>query len=79
MLYTDVTTTDPSHIMDFTCWGTAPGISEKTDAESSGKWTGGVGCPTALTMGAIHRLPATDGLDDVDYGVTSAPTPETCD
>lgn len=79
VLYTDVTTTDPTHIMSFVCWGTAPGISEKADAETGGKWSTGVACPGALTAGAIHRLAATDGLDDVDYGVASAPTPETCD
>ncbi len=67
-----------ANIMSFVCWGAAPTTSVKTLAEADGKWTTGA-CPDALTMGAIHRLPATDGRDAADFDVTAAPSPTTCD
>jgi hypothetical protein len=75
VLYLDATPVD-ADIMDFVCWGTAPTTSLKTNAEAVNKWTGI--CPVALTLGAIHRLPASDGVDATDYDALTAPSPETC-
>jgi hypothetical protein len=75
VLYLDDTPA-ADEIMSFVCWGTGGG-SFKTDAENNGKWTAGA-CPAALTAGALHRSPSTDGKDAADFDITSAPSPETC-
>jgi hypothetical protein len=77
ILYTDSGDfADGARIMDFVCWGTNPHDTRKALAESANKWTGA--CAGALTMGAIHRLVATDGVDATDYSVVLPPSPVTC-
>lgn len=67
-----------AEMMSFVCWGAAPTTTFKADAEGNGKWTAAGACPAAITGGAIHRLPATDGLDAADFDIAAAPSPETC-
>lgn len=75
-LYANSDFADGANIMDFVCWGTATAQTRKDEAEGVGKWTGA--CAAAPTMGAVHRLVATDGVDAADYDVTAAPSPMTC-
>ncbi len=78
LLYLDASDFDDgAKIMDFVPWGTAPTGSRQTLAEASTKWFGAR--PGALTMGAIQRNAAADGLDAADYTVTAAATPINCD
>ena len=78
ILYADSQFTMASSIMDFVCWG-APTNTRKPLAETAGKWTAAEPCVTGpLTMGALHRLTATDGIDAADYDATAAPSPMTC-
>jgi hypothetical protein len=77
VLYLDATPA-PADMMSFVCWGTPTNAQLKTDAEGNGKWTAAGLCPLALVLGAIHRLPTTDGLDAADFDIATAPSPETC-
>lgn len=79
ILYADSQFTVAASIMDFVCWGTNPHGSRKALAETAEKWTGTAPCVAgSLTLGALHRLPATDGIDAADYDATAAPSPANC-
>jgi hypothetical protein len=77
ILYLNSIFSADDNIMDFVCWGTGhSGNSRKSQAEATGKWTGP--CAPALVSGALHRKPATDGIDASDYDAISVPTPMNC-
>ena len=78
MLYADSDFDNNASIMDFVCWGTNPHLSRKGQAEMAGKWAASGACAGALTMGAIHQLPGTDGVDAADYSTALPPSPVTC-
>jgi hypothetical protein len=78
ILYADSQFAVDASIMDFVCWGANPRGSRKSQAEAVGKWTTAGACAGALTMGALHRLAATDGIDAADYSTSAAPSPANC-
>ncbi len=67
---------DGSRIVDFVCWGVNPHGSRKVLAENVGRWAGS--CPTALTNGALRRLPDTDGTSMLSYDPGASPNPLNC-
>jgi len=77
ILYADSQFSVDASIMDFVCWGTNPHSSRKTQAEAVGKWTGAC-VAGSLTMGALHRIVGTDGVDAADYSAVLPPSPVTC-
>ena len=81
ILYADSSFTNGGSIMDFVCWGTNPHDSRKALAESmdANKWADGAPCVSgSLTMGALHRLVGTDGVDAADYSAALPPSPSNC-
>lgn len=76
VLYKDGSFDSQTSLLDFVCWGNAPGTMRKDLAEMIGKWSGA--CAPALTNGAIHRNMATDGTSAADYDVSSAGSPINC-
>lgn len=78
-LYANSSFGDPASVMDFVCWGTNPHESRKSEAETANKWNDGAPCISgSLTMGALHRLAATDGVDAADYDASAAADPNNC-
>lgn len=76
ILYRDREVDDPTHMVDFACWGATSAASRKDQAEAVGKWAGS--CAPALADRAIHRLAFTKGTLAGDYDTTSPPSPQTC-
>jgi hypothetical protein len=76
-IYADGSFGSSGSIIDFVCWGTAPGTSRKSTAEAAGIWSGD--CAPAPTMGAIVRRPSTAGDGASSYDTTAAFEATTCD
>lgn len=79
ILYSSGAFGSASAIMDFVCWGTNPHGTRQALAFSASRWSASTGgCAPAITGGAIHRRPMTDGIDAADYDTTSPPSGVSC-
>jgi len=75
-LFKDANFGSGASILDFVCWGVNPHGSRKLQAEGAGKWSGA--CAPALTNGALHRKPNTNGTSAAHYDATLAASPMNC-